>query len=305
MRTCFIVNPTAGRGRALEAWRRLEPQVGDWGATEVAVRFTERPRHGTELARAAAAAGFDRVVSVGGDGTLNEVGNGLVGSRTALAVVSVGSSNDWVRTAGVPMDAAAAARLALTGRVTRTDIGHVPGVRHFFNIAGVGFDAAVSHVFNRAWYKRLGGKLPNLMAVVQTLAAWQSPRVSVEIDGEVAEKRLFLMAVGIARYYGAGMMVLPDAIADDGLFEVVLGRDLGKGEVLGLLGKIFSGRHRGHPKIEFARGRRVALRSEDTVYYHLDGDVAGRLPVTFEIVPAALDVVVGPQAPGFMNKGAG
>ncbi len=302
MRICFIVNPQAGHGRALATWRRLESLVTGWGAAEVGVQFTRQPGHGVELARAAAGAGFDRVVAVGGDGTLNEVGNGLVGTRAALAMIPAGTSNDWVRVAGVPQQAEQAAQVAFSGRVTPMDIGHVPGVRHFFNIAGVGFDAATSRNLNRAWYKRLGGKLPNLAAVIQTLVSWHSPVVQISVDGQVRECRLFLAAVGIARYYGAGMMILPDAMADDGLLEVVAGHDLGKVEVLGLLGKIFSGAHRGHPKIQFDRGSRVTLRSDEPVFYHLDGDVAGQLPATFEVIPAGISVVVGPNASGFRGR---
>jgi len=116
-RVCFIVNPVAGHGRALAEWKRIEPLAAQLG--EYCVKFTKGPGHATELAREAVREGYDRVVSMGGDGTLNEVGNGLVGSGVALAVIPAGTGNDWVRTAGVPRDLAEGCRLAFQGRWPR------------------------------------------------------------------------------------------------------------------------------------------------------------------------------------------
>lgn len=292
-RLCFIVNPTAGFGRALTTWKRVEPVAATLG--EYAVKYTERPRHGEALAREAAAEGFDTVVALGGDGTLNEVGNGLVGTGAAMAVVPTGTGNDWVRTVGIPRDPEAATRIAFTGRRVPMDVGRAVGYRYFFNIAGIGFDAEVSRRVNGYGrvLKAVGGTLPSVVAIFGTLFQFMGARTTVQLDQEKLEiDRMLLMAVGIAQYFGGGMRILPEAVIDDGQFDIVWGEDLGRMELLSLLGKIYKGGHTDHPKVKFTRGTRVTATANLPVAFHLDGDVAGSLPVTFELLPGALDVII-------------
>ncbi len=292
-RVCFIVNPTAGHGRALKTWKRIEPLAATMG--EYMVQFTERPRHGEELARKAAIEGYDRVAALGGDGTLNEVGNGLMGTGAALAVVPTGTGNDWVRSVGIPRDPEAATRIVFEGRLAKMDVGLAHGYRHFFNIAGIGFDAEVSRQVNDygPFMKAIGGTLPSLMGIVGTLFRFPGAPVRFDLDGQSFERRrLLLMAVGIARFYGGGMKILPDAQIDDQLFDIAWGEDLGRMELINLVGKIYAGEHVGHPKVTIVRGRHLTATSTQRVAFHLDGDVAGDLPVTFELLPHALDVVL-------------
>lgn len=291
-RVCFIVNPTAGHGRALKTWKRVEPLVASLG--EYAVKFTNRPRHGEELARQAAQEGWDRVVSMGGDGTLNEVGNGLVGTKTALAVVPTGTGNDWVRTTGI-RTAEEGVRVAFQGRRAQSDVGLAVGYRYFFNIAGIGFDAEVSRRVNDYGpvLKAIGGTLPSLLGIAGTLFTFTGARVAIHLDGqELKLDRMLLMAVGIARYYGGGMKILPDAILDDGQFDIAWAEDLGRGELVSLVSKIYKGGHVGHPKVKFTRGSHLTATADGPVAFHLDGDVAGNLPVTFKLLPSALDVIL-------------
>lgn len=288
-RVCFIVNPIAGRGQALERWRQIEPLAARLG--EYGVKFTERPGHGTDLARLAIQEGYDRVVSIGGDGTLNEVGNGLVGTNAALAVIPAGRGNDWVRTAGVPTDAAEGCRLAFGGRVARMDVGLAHGYRYFFNAAGFGFDAEVCARVNT--YGQRFPKFSYVRGVFDTLFHFTGVQVDVEIDGERRRlNRVLLLEVGIGRYFGGGMQVFPQADIADGLFEIAWGEDLGRLELIRLVSLIYSGRHVGHPKVRMARGRKLTADSPEKVVIQLDGEVVGHLPVTFEILPGALNVVL-------------
>jgi diacylglycerol kinase (ATP) len=295
-RVCFIVNPTAGHGRALKTWRRIEPLAATLG--EYGVKFTERPRHGEELARAAASEGYGRVVALGGDGTLNEVGNGLIGTGAAMGVVPTGTGNDWVRTFGIPRDGERAVRIAFEGRTIASDVGLAVGHRYFFNVSGLGFDAEVARRVNdyAPVLKAIGGTLPSLMGIVGTLFRFHGARLKMRLDDrELKIPRALLVAIGLAKYYGGGMKILPDAKIDDGLFDIAWGEDLGKLELIKLVGKIYNGGHVGHPKVHFARGRRLHVEADSPIAFHLDGDVAGTLPVTFELVPAALPIVV-PQS---------
>lgn len=292
-RVCFIVNPTAGHGRALKTWKRVEPVAATLG--DYAVKFTKHPRHGEDLAREAARDGFDRVVALGGDGTLNEVGNGLVGTGAALAVVPTGTGNDWVRTVKIPHDPEQAARIAFQGRRVKTDVGLAVGYRYFFNIAGIGFDAEVARRVNDYGpvLKMIGGTLPSLLGIVGTLFRFRGVRLSVQLDDQTLDlESTLLMAVGIARFYGGGMKILPDAVIDDGRFDIAWGHHLGKTELISLVGKIYKGGHVGHPKVSFAHGQRLTATADGPVAFHLDGDVVGNLPVTFQLLPGALDVIL-------------
>lgn len=292
-RVCFVVNPTAGHGRALAAWKQIEPlaaQLGDYG-----VKFTQGPRQGEALAMQAAQEGYDRVIAMGGDGTVNEVGNGLMGTGAALGVIPTGTGNDWVRTASIGRNFEAGCRLAFEGQLSKMDVGLAHGYRYFFNGAGFGFDAEVCvwvNKYGQSW-KRISGTLPHLMGVVNTLFRFTGVAVDVDIDGHRTHiPRLLLMALGNGQYFGGGMKIVPDAKLDDGLLDLAWGQNLSRSELIGLVGKIYKAAHVGHPKVSMARGRKITATSAAQVPFQLDGDVAGHLPVTFEILPKALDVVL-------------
>lgn len=295
-RICFIVNPAAGHGRTRKHWDKLEPLAASLGSYDV--KFTERPLHGTELARQAAAEGYERVVAFGGDGTLNEVGNGLVGTKTAMALVPAGSANDWVRTFPVPTDLALATRLAFEGRRVPTDVGLAEAGdvrRYFFNMVGAGFDGEIAGRVNELGpiLKTVPGTLPTLICLVLTLFSYKNPTMTLTIDGEtMVVPRLVLSAFGICRFVGGGMMLLPEAITDDGLLEVMWAHDFGRIELLGVVGKTYKGKHVGHPRIHFTRAKTVTVSSSIPLFWHMDGEVGGRLPLKVEVVPRALDIIL-------------
>jgi len=295
----FIVNPIAGHGRAKKKWEKAEPFVAGLG--EYSVRFTERPLHGEELARQAVADGCDRVVVFGGDGTINEVGNGLVGTKTAMAIIPTGSANDFVRTFPIPLDIEKAVLLAYEGRRVRIDAGLAEGGgvrRHFFNMVGAGFDAEIAGRVNDLGplLKVVGGTLPTIICLIMTLFTYRYPTVTLKIDGESqVVPNLVLSGVGICRFLGGGMMLLPEAIPDDGLFDIMWAHDISRLGILGIVGKTYKGAHVGHPRIHFTRGKKVEVSSSLPLLWHMDGEVGGRLPMSFTLIPKAIDLML-PQA---------
>ncbi|MCH8977788.1 MAG: diacylglycerol kinase family lipid kinase [Armatimonadetes bacterium] len=287
---CVILNPAGGRGAATRTWASI-----CHNATGIDVRQTQSPGDGIGLAREAVASGAKRVVAVGGDGTVNEVANGLFGTDTALAVVPAGTGNDWVRTVGIPSDPAEALEVALNGRLAVTDVGEAVGHRYFLNVAGVGFDAEVARCITeaRGMLAKLGPTPRYLVSVLKTFFGYRGADVSATVDGEERKlDKMFLMAVAVARFYGSGMMIAPDAKTDDGLFDLVWGCDVRMHELPLLMKRIFKGAHLSHPKIDCAQCREITLRSPVPLPFHLDGDVAGHLPVTFKIHDKALKIVV-------------
>jgi YegS/Rv2252/BmrU family lipid kinase len=291
-RVFLILNPAAGRGRARRAWRTVEPALRDAGvAFEMAVE--ERPQLAIGLAAGAARAGFDVIAAVGGDGTIHEVVNGIMTSgvepRPALAIIPGGTGNDFARGVGIPKDPLTAGRLLLGGERRRIDVGQV-NERYFVGISGVGFDAEVAARVN-GWPKWIGGTSVYVAAILNTLVAYRCVPTRVVLDGQEQRLRMFLVAAANTPWYGGGMYMAPQARPDDGALEIVIARDLGTIETLGLLPKVFSGAHLRHRKVTHQSAREVLVESEAPLAIHADGETVGYVPALFRVVPRAIEVI--------------
>jgi len=259
--------------------------------------MSEHVGHARDLAQSAAQAGYERVVAVGGDGTVCEVASGVAHTPTAVAVIPAGTGNDCCRNLGIPTDVVLAANLALTGPVHSVDLGEVEtprGTTHFVNVAGFGFDAQVAWRVN-SMPKVVGGTVPYVLGVLQTLWQYDSPRIRISLDERELEQPVFLVAVGNGASYGGGMRIVPDAVIDDGLFDVCVVGQVSRLEVLRLVPKLYSGGHRGHPAVQFFRCREVRAASASRVRCQADGELAGDLPASFKIHAGGLQCVTGPR----------
>lgn len=289
-RAVVVVNPAAGGGRTARVWRRLRDLVA---ATLPAEHVETRgPGDGERLAREAAAAGAALVVAVGGDGTLNEVVNGVRGANTATMVGAVltGRGCDACRNFGVPRDPAAAVRALADGRDARFDLGRAEwadGRRRWFAIsAGAGFDAAVA---KRAAGFRARGAVSYVVAVLASLHAHRPALAVLEVDGLREPPAPITLAVAAnARYFGGGMKIAPDADAADGALDLVVVGEVGRLELLRWLPSIFTGGHLAHPRIGVRRVRRVTIDAPSPLPTHVDGEPAGVTPVTLTVEPGAL-----------------
>jgi len=288
-----IINPVAGRGRALRVWPALRDSLRAGGlALEEAV--AERPLHAWTLAQDAATRGHDLIISVGGDGTIHEVINGLLRGRPehppALGVIPLGTANDFCRAVAVPSGPDAATRLLLNGIGRRIDLGLVND-RYFATIAGVGFDAEVAKEVNR-WPKWLPGPLTYVAGILKMLATYRPVQAQITIDGHERMERIFLLAAGNSAWYAGGFHMAPHARIDDGQLGVIFAKDLSKLETLAVLPKVFSGTHLTHPKVEHMSATQVRVASAVPLAIHADGESVGQVPATFRAVPQALDVIV-------------
>lgn len=297
-RVFVILNPAAGRGRARRAWATVEPALRDAGlAFEEVVE--ERPKLAIGLAADAARAGFDVIAAVGGDGTVHEVANGIMAAavtpQPALAIIPGGTGNDFARGVGIPKDPLAAGRLLLNGARRRVDIGRVND-RYFVSISGVGFDAEVAARVN-GWPKWIGGTSVYVAAILNMLVAYRCVPTRVTVDGAEQQLRMFLIAAANTPWYGGGMYMAPDANPDDGALEIIMARDLGKIETLGLLPKVFSGAHLRHRKVTHQSAREVRVESDAPLAIHADGETVGRVPALFRIVPRGLEIIVPAAGP--------
>ncbi|MDP2871280.1 MAG: diacylglycerol kinase family lipid kinase [Bacillota bacterium] len=289
----ILINPIAGGGRSLGVWRRIAPLAAE-SLPGLRAMQTEGPGHATLLARDAVASGCRRLIVVGGDGTIQEVVAGILGTDTAVGVVPGGTGNDFSRTHRIPRDPEAALRLALAGPIKRIDVGKVNG-HVFVNVAGVGFDAEVA-----AWCKHrtrmVSGPAIYVAGIFRHLFTYSPQELTFTLDSRSFQERCLLLAVGNGRYYGGGMMMCPGAEADDGQFDVCVGGNLGKLETLRLLPLVFSGRHVGRPKVITYRAKHVTVASRVPMAIHADGEPVGMLPAEFQIVRNALSVAAPLEA---------
>jgi len=251
--------------------------------------LSEFPGH---LAQAAGEARDSLLVVVGGDGTVNEVVNGVAGTGAEIAVLPCGTGQDFGRTHGIPNRFDEAVRVALEGATRTIDLGRVEldsGTSRFFaNVGSAGMSGSVARRAN-AMTKALGGRVTFFYALTREFLAWRNTRVVVELDGGVRREGLLHdVIVANGRYHGGGMKLAPDARRDDGLFDVVLIGDVTKLDFATTAPKLYSGRYLSHPKVELLRSSTVAIDAAKPLPLEVDGEPLGTTPARFEIVPAAL-----------------
>jgi YegS/Rv2252/BmrU family lipid kinase len=231
------------------------------------------------------------LVAVGGDGTVNEVVQGLAGrDGVELAVIPRGTGWDFVRTYGIPRRLEDAVVVARDGQTKAIDLGRADyrdGVSYFANIASAGMSGAIAKRTNET-SKALGGKVSYAWATLTVFARWQNGEVRVRVDGEARTARMHDVVVANGRFFGGGMQICPEAEPDDGLFDVLLIGDLTKRDLLLTLPKTYRGGHLPHPKAEVLRGAVVEVDADEPLPVELDGEQPGTTPARFEIVPRAL-----------------
>lgn len=307
MKIVVVANPESSRGASLRRRQHLIDTLDKAILTSnehhtytivetlvpgIAVRTGELAvGSGGEIARKAALEGADIVAAAGGDGTIGEVANGLVGTGAILGVLPMGTGNDFARTIGIGTDLNLAAKTLLAGEIREIDLGKAVSGGYFINVAGCGFDAEVAWRINHG-FRRMRGTPAYIAAVIRTLATFKPAAITLELDGVRSECQVMLCAVANAKTYGGGMRIAPDAELDDGLFDVVLVGDVSRVEFLRAFPKVFKGTHTDHPKVTVLRGKKVSISSETALSTLADGEEIGSTPVEFEMHHKALRVLL-------------
>lgn len=288
-RACLIINPAArtlpspDRLATAPAWLRLS----GWQVDEFR---TEAAGHATALARRAAEAGCWAVIAVGGDGTVNEVVNGLAGSDTALAVIPAGTANVWAHEVRLPRHPAAVARLLDQGEVRQVDLGRVNG-RHFLLMASIGVDSIVVSAIS-PWAKRTFGRIAYISRGLREAVTFPAVPARVVVDGERMEADLLMIVVGNTRSYGGVLKITNLAIADDGQLDMVLYNGSGIGRIINYLARTLIGRHVRAPGATYRSAETITVETRPPLPVQVDGEVAGQTPAHFSIARGALRVIV-------------
>ncbi len=303
-RTVFIVNPKAGNGSAGREWPRIQAMARDrLGAFQFYI--TSGPGDATQLARNALLEGAERVVCVGGDGTLNEVVNGFMGEdvpirpEAVLGFIPDGTGCDFVRTVPIPSALDKALDTIVDSHVRSIDLGRLsywdhqgsPCYKYFHNITSFGLGGEVDERVNRTT-KTFGPFLSFIWATLISILLYDKKRIRLRVDDHYDEEvTVWNVAVANGQYHGGGMCVAPDAVVDDGLFHVTVIGDMSLTEVFMSLPRLYDGKIKQLAKVTILTGKKVEAFSDERVLLDMDGEQPGRLPVVIDIVPGALQLI--------------
>jgi diacylglycerol kinase (ATP) len=303
-----VVNPNAGHGKGKKDWERISGLL-DRNGLLYSARFTQKKGEAIDFARQAAAEGYRRIASVGGDGTLNEVLNGVYTqnfckpSEMTLGIIPVGTGNDWGRMFGIPLVYEGAIKILSEFKTLTQDVGvvtfhkgEVKDTRYFINIAGLGFEAMVVSKTNRQKDKGKSSQAIYFLNLISSLLSYRKVESEITIDGKSTRCRVFSINVGNGRYCGGGMRQTPDAVPDDGLLDITVIRDMTRFEIVKSLKLLYDGTILSHPLVDGYRTTFLKVTSEELLYAEADGESLGHTPLEFSIIPAGINVVYGVRA---------
>ncbi len=289
MSICFVVNPIAGKGKG-----KLIAKSIDYHMKEMCIpydiRFTSKRKEAESISKCAAQEGFEKIVSVGGDGTIYEVINGLIGQKIVLGVIPAGTGNDFARSIGIERDLKKALDTIVYGEEKYIDCGLANG-RYFINVAGVGFDTEILREVEKI-KKHLSGKWAYLAGVFKTLFHYKHKKIEIDIDGKTYNKEILLMALANGKFYGGGMKISPDSDLEDGYIDICIIHKISKLRVLRLFPTIFAGKHINVREVTLYRAKKIKLNSATPLEVNLDGDVVGVTPLSIEVVPKAIKILI-------------
>ena len=300
-----ILNPNAGKGKGKKDWNRIS-EILTANGLKYSVRFTERKGEATEFTRELIAGGYKRIISIGGDGTLNEIVNGIFTqdnrspSEIILSMIPVGTGNDWGRMFGIPLVYEGSAQVISEEKTMLHDIGVIDYSsgkekqrRYFLNIAGMGFESVVVFKTNKQKEKGKSSKAIYFINLLSSLISYRNTKAEITIDGKTSMARIFSINVGNGRYCGGGMRQTPDAIPDDGLLDITVIKEMGRLEIIRNLNLLYDGTILSHPKVDGYRSDNLKVSSESLLYVEADGESLGHGPAEFGIIPSAINIVYG------------
>ena len=301
----IIINPKAGNGKGKREWNTIEKLLVE-NKILFSAQFTEQKKHASKLAEEFIISGGREIVILGGDGTVNEVVNGIFNQKKVdtkkifLGLISVGSGNDWGKSLNIPDNIYQAVKVIKNKKSVLTDIGKVifydinknTQLKYFVNVAGVGFDAAVAKKTNIAKEKsKKGNKFSYLLNLFSSLLSYRNKKTRIKIDDNIHKYgKFFSISIGIGKYNGGGMKQLPNAIYDDGLLDMTIIGNIGKFDVIRKINDLYDGSFINHKKISTYTAKKINIESTPNSLIEIDGESVGSIPAEFGIIEKAINV---------------
>lgn len=299
-----VVNPRSGGGRSAKDWPEIARLLTEAGI-EYQAQFTEFQGHAITVAGEAIRRGYKHILAVGGDGTANEVVNGLfyqnaiASHNITFGLIPVGTGNDWIRTIGIPAGYREAILALASGKTILQDVGiarffreNEIHKRYFINVSGMGYDAMVASQTNRLKQKGRGNPIWYLWSLFLCLLKYKHTLVKVAVDQKELEGHVFSLSVGIGKFNGGGMMQLPKALPDDGFYDVTVIHKIGKLDIIRNIRNLYDGTFISHPQVTVLRGKKISVSSKPQIFLEVDGELVGHSSVEYDILPGSLRVVV-------------
>ena len=269
----LLVNPSAGRGKTLDLLPSVDKLLGTL-KIKFDIRLSETAAEATRLANSYSRFGFNRIIAMGGDGTVNAVASGILGSESILGVIPAGIGNDFFQVLGIRDNLTDICRAAVFGKPLAVDVGELNG-RPFFNMLGIGFDARIAQQANEI--KSNLGIFTYLTSIYRALKKQKSYLVKLRIDNLELDEEVTLIAVGIGRLSGHGFALTPSAKLDDGKFDVCIAEKASKLRILQVLPRVLKGHHVREPEVKMYRCRQLEVFSDKILPIHMEGEIINNL----------------------------
>ncbi len=308
-----IVNPLSARGRTCQRWKAIKEIIRHY-FTEFKYIFTEQPRQATEIARDLLKDGFDLIIGVGGDGTVNEIANGYfhqdsqqaINGDASLAIIPSGTGSDFVRSQRIPRDFKRSIETIKNSGIKAIDVGKITfnfdsaeaerSSVYFVNVADFGLGAEVSRTV-AAVPSSKRGPFSYYLGLLSTIRNYKSKKVKVVIDDtEEISDRFLIGAVANGSIFGGGMIIAPGAKPDDGYFDLVLVEDMGRFEIIKSSTRLYTGTLPQHPKVKVKRVKNIKVYPAETdevpdktVNIEYDGEIGKSIPAEFEIIEKSVN----------------
>ncbi|WP_461612814.1 diacylglycerol/lipid kinase family protein [Clostridium sp. Marseille-QA1073] len=291
MKNLFIINPVAGKGRSLEYIDKIKNYF-DVLQEEYIIEITEYKDHAIEIAKEYTSKDTYRVFAVGGDGTINEVLNGLIGSDSVLCVIPTGTGNDFVRTLYKDKEFEDVLDSLISGQEHYIDLAK-SNDRYFINIASVGFDAEV--VYNARMFKNrrfIPSSFAYILSVIYTAFNFKSINMSIKIGEQYIKESTFLLAACNGKCYGGGIMIAPKADMKDGLLDICVIRRPGLFTLLKSIPKALKGELEGIEEVNYYSGKKIIVEGDREFILNADGELFRQTQAEFELIENGMKVVI-------------
>ncbi len=295
-----IVNPAAGSGRGKKRWPKISNMLSEAGIDHD-FEYTTKQGHAMSLSKQAVENGYRNILAIGGDGTNNEVMNGIMqqevvpSAEVKYGIIPVGTGNDWIRTHKIPKNTKKVIEIIKAGNTRFQDIGLVrykkdgdDRQRYFMNVAGMSYDAFVTKVSNEK-PNFVSNKIFYLFLIFSCLRAFKPRRAKVIFNDKEVEDLLYTVNVGVCRYSGGGMQFVPHAIPDDGLFALTIAGNVNKMEVMTVTPRFYNGTLAKHPKIDTYKTKKLRVEAVGNLptLLEVDGEYLGHTPAEFVLIEKA------------------
>lgn len=288
MKLLFVLNPVAGKGKSIELMHIIK-RICEKENIEYMIKLTPRIGGAEDITRWGIENNYKRIIAVGGDGTVNEVVNGIADSKVVLGVVPAGSGNDFVRSISNPKKPEQYILDTIYGKVKKIDLG-MCNERYFINMASIGLDTQAA-IGTQKTKKYFSGSVAYLVSALLAIFSYKGWDLNIQIDGQAFYTKTLLTAIANGKFYGGGVQPTPDAKLDDGYFDICHVEHMSKEKMFRVLPKYMKGKHRDIKEVQFVKGKEILITSDNPFPLNLDGEIFITNKAHFKLIEKGINII--------------